>query len=92
VVSPTSSTALEAPSANVSCRAYVPKDFPKYHTGHTINLCGQIAVLVLACGGIAYCKWENKQRDLGKRDHRLNASESQVKDLGYRHPEFRLIT
>ena len=42
--------------------------------------------------GIAYCKWENKQRNLGKRDHRLNGlSEEQVKDLGHRHPDFRYI-
>jgi hypothetical protein len=62
-----------------------------YPTGHTINLCGQIAVLLLATGGIVYCKWENRQRSLGKRDHRLNGTEAQVKDLGYRHPEFRLM-
>ena len=62
-----------------------------YATGHTINLVGQIAVMVLSTAGIAYCKWENRQRDLGKRDHRLNGTEAEVKDLGYRHPEFRLI-
>ena len=72
---------------------YVQKDSPKYYTGHTINLAGQIGVLVLALGGIAYCNWENRQRDLGKRDHRLNGlSERQIKDLGYRHPQFRYIT
>ncbi|KAF2827607.1 MFS general substrate transporter [Ophiobolus disseminans] len=70
---------------------YISDDAPKYPTGHTINLCGQICVLILSCCGIAYCKWENRQRDLGKRDHRLNASAAQIKDLGYRHPEFRLI-
>jgi hypothetical protein len=71
----------------------VPKDGPKYHTGHTINLSGQIAVLFLSIAGIAYCKWENKQRATGKRDHRLNGlTEAQIKDLGYRHPEFRYIT
>ncbi|KAF1843819.1 uncharacterized protein K460DRAFT_378875 [Cucurbitaria berberidis CBS 394.84] len=68
---------------------YTSKDAPKYPTGHTINLCGQICVLILACGGIAYCKWENRQRDLGKRDHRVNGlSEAQIRGLGYRHPEF----
>ena len=71
---------------------YTFVDAPKYPTGHTINLTGQICVLILACFGIAYCKWENKQRDAGKRDHRLNGlSEEQIKDLGYRHPEFRYI-
>ncbi|KAH7085586.1 major facilitator superfamily domain-containing protein [Paraphoma chrysanthemicola] len=71
---------------------YTSKDAPKYPTGHTINLCGQICVLFLATGCIFYCKWENKQRDLGKRDHRLNGlSEAQIRELGYRHPEFRYI-
>jgi hypothetical protein len=66
---------------------------PQYPTGHSINLAGQICVLVLSVCGIAYCKWENRQRSLGKRDHRLNgASAAEIKDLGYRHPEFRLIT
>ncbi|KAH7110087.1 major facilitator superfamily domain-containing protein [Dendryphion nanum] len=72
---------------------YVKKDAPKYHTGHTINLAGQIFVLFLSLAGIAYCKWENKKRDQGKRDHRLNGlSDAQIKDLGYRHPDFRYIT
>jgi len=70
---------------------YMATDGPKYPIGHTINLCGQIGVLILSVCGIAYCKWENRQRDMGKRDHRLNGTEAQVKDLGYRHPEFRLI-
>jgi len=73
------------------CRTYLSTDGPKYPIGHTINLCGQLCVLILAIFGIVYCKWENKQRDLGKRDHRLNATPAQIKDLGYRHPEFRLI-
>jgi hypothetical protein len=47
--------------------------------------------MILAVAGIVYCKWENRQRDLGKRDHRLNGTEAEVKDLGYRHPEFRLM-
>lgn len=79
--------------ANLAFRTYIKQDAPKYHTGHTINLAGQIGVLVLSLAGIAYCKWENRQRDLGKRDHRLNGlSEAQIKDLGYRHPSFRYIT
>ncbi|KAF2752085.1 MFS general substrate transporter [Sporormia fimetaria CBS 119925] len=72
---------------------YLRTDAPWYHTGHTINLTGQLCVTVLALGGIAYCKWENRQRDAGKRDHRLNGlSEDEIKHLGYRHPNFRYIT
>jgi sugar phosphate permease len=76
----------------LSTWTYVAKDAPKYPTGHTINLVGQVCVLVLAIVGIVYSKWENKQRDMGRRDHRLNGlSEEEVRDLGYRHPEFRYI-
>lgn len=80
-------------NANTICRTYTKADGPYFHTGHTINLVGQIGVLVLSLAGIAYCKWENKQRDLGKRDHRLNGlSDAEIRDLGYRHPAFRYIT
>jgi hypothetical protein len=73
-------------------RTYVPKDGPKYHTGHTINLVGQICVLIMACVGIVYSKWENRQREMGKRDHRLEGlNEDETRDLGYRHPDFRYI-
>lgn len=76
----------------LSTWTYVSKDAPKYHIGHTINLVGQICVLLLAVTGIVYSKWENRQRDLGKRDHRLDGlSAEETKDLGYRHPEFRYI-
>ncbi|ORY00896.1 major facilitator superfamily domain-containing protein, partial [Clohesyomyces aquaticus] len=77
----------------VATWTYVAKDAPKYHTGHSINLGGQIGVLFLALGGIAYCNWENKQRAQGKRDHRLQGkTEEEIRDLGYRHPEYRYIT
>jgi hypothetical protein len=37
-----------------------------------------------------YCSWENKQRDLGKRDHRLDGlTQEEIEDLGHRHPRFR---
>lgn len=69
----------------LSTWTYISKDAPKYHTGHTINMVGQIAVFLLAAGGIVYSKWENKQRDQGKRDHRLNGlNEDEIRDLGYR--------
>jgi hypothetical protein len=73
-------------------RIYTVHDAPRYPKGHKVNLCGQIGVCLLACFGIAYCKWENKQRDLGKRDHRLiNPTPAKIKNLGNRHPEFRFM-
>lgn len=76
----------------VATWTYTRSDAPRYPTGHTINLAGQICVCLLAVFGIIYCKWENRQRDMGKRDHRLQGkSDAEIKDLGYRHPEFRYM-
>lgn len=71
---------------------YVSTDAPAYHTGHTINLAAQIAVLFLSVFGVFYCTWENKARAAGKRDHRLDGlSEDEKAGLGYRHPDFRYM-
>jgi hypothetical protein len=69
---------------------YKQADAPKYYTGHTINLGGQIAAGCLAVFGIFYCMYENKARAAGKRDHRLEGlTEEEQIALGSRHPEFR---
>lgn len=77
----------------VATWTYTYLDAPRYPTGHTINLVGNLIVVFLSIFGIFYCKWENKQREAGKRDHRLEGLtlEEQGK-LGYRHPSFRYIT
>ncbi|KAK6216217.1 hypothetical protein LQW54_003791 [Pestalotiopsis sp. IQ-011] len=72
--------------------AYLARDGPDFHIGHTINLVAQFLVLGLSLFGIAYCKWENRLRARGGRDYRLEGlSEQEQADLGYRHPEFRYI-
>lgn len=69
---------------------YVQSDAPKYYTGHTINLGGQIGVVVLTLFGIFYCAYENRARAAGKRDHRLEGlSEEEQEKLGSRHPRYR---
>lgn len=78
--------------AIVATWTYLPSDGPDYPIGHSINLGAQCFALFLALFGIAYIIWENRQRALGKRDHRLQGlSEAEANDLGYRHPEFRYI-
>ncbi|KAM0813640.1 putative Major facilitator superfamily (MFS) profile domain-containing protein [Seiridium cardinale] len=72
--------------------AYLSRDAPDFHIGHSINLGAQFITLVLSLLGIAYCKWENRLRARGGRDHRLaGLTEEQQADLGYRHPDFRYI-
>lgn len=77
----------------VATWTYTSSDAPKYHVGHSINLAGQVAVFCLAMFGIFYCKYENKMRAAGKRDHRLQGlSEEEIGHLGDRHPEFRYMS
>lgn len=75
-------------AAFVATFTYLAKDAPKYKLGHTINIgaCGVCIIIVTI--GILYCKWENKQRENGRRDHRL--TEQDEGRLGHNHPSFRL--
>jgi hypothetical protein len=67
-------------------------DAPDYPIGHTINLVAQVCVALLAIFGILYVVRENKLRNRGKRDHRLEGiDEAKQGELGYRHPNFRYI-
>ncbi|KAF2160912.1 hypothetical protein M409DRAFT_28790 [Zasmidium cellare ATCC 36951] len=76
----------------VATWTYLASDGPDYPIGHTINLVAQVLVLMLAIGGILYCLWENKVRSKGGRDGRLvGLSEEEIRDLGYRHPDFRYM-
>ncbi|KAM0722686.1 hypothetical protein Q7P37_002127 [Cladosporium fusiforme] len=78
--------------AIVATWTYMSTDAPDYPIGHTINLVAQICVALLAIFGILYVVRENKIRDKGKRDHRLDGlSEMEQRELGYRHPNFRYI-
>ncbi|KAF7362564.1 putative pantothenate transporter [Mycena venus] len=74
----------------VSTWTYVASDAPGYHRGNTLNLAGMIAVIVLIVGTMVHMKWENAQRDHGKRDYRLNGlTPIEESQLGHRHPKFR---
>jgi sugar phosphate permease len=77
----------------VATWTYTRSDAPKYNTGHTINLCGQIGAVLLAIFGIFYCMYENKARAAGKRDYRLEGLTEHEKDnMGRKHPSFRYWT
>ncbi|EGS23383.1 uncharacterized protein CTHT_0000710 [Thermochaetoides thermophila DSM 1495] len=77
----------------VATWTYTRSDAPKYFTGHTINLAGQIATVCLAIFGILYCAYENRARAAGKRDHRLEGlTEEEAQKLGSRHPRYRYWT
>lgn len=46
----------------------------------------------MAIGLIGYVRWENRQREQGKRDHRLvGLTIEEQEALGHRHPSFRYL-
>lgn len=75
---------------NFSVWTYLPNDAPNYHKGNSINLAAAVAVIVFTSIGMYYLHHENKKRDHGGRDYRLEGkTDEEIRDLGYRHPNFR---
>lgn len=60
---------------------------PRYITGHAINIAVLVLSFITTIVLIFYNSWENKKRDKGERDHRLQEEDEAT--LGYRHPRFR---
>ncbi|KAB5585769.1 permease of the major facilitator superfamily [Coniochaeta sp. 2T2.1] len=69
---------------------YLPGDAPQYRTGHAVMLSFLCASWACAVALYFYSKWENKQRDMGKRDYRLaGLTKEQELELSSNHPAFR---
>ncbi|KAF9565867.1 MFS general substrate transporter [Agrocybe pediades] len=69
---------------------YLPSDAPDYHKGNTLNLVTSIVVCFMTALGGLYIRWENRKRDNGERDYRLEGKTSkEIEQLGYLHPKFR---
>ncbi|KXT15565.1 hypothetical protein AC579_9957 [Pseudocercospora musae] len=77
--------------AFVATFTYLAKDAPDYVTGHAICLASIGLSLLLTFSNIAYIRWENGQRQSGRREYRLQEVEDESQ-LGYRHPEFKYTT
>lgn len=74
----------------VATWTYLPSEAPAYRTGHIINLSAAVILLAVCCTTTLYLRWENKQRDMGRRDHRVEGkTEEEVAGLGHGHPAFR---
>jgi hypothetical protein len=53
-------------------------------------LCAGIVITITSFIASARYLYENKQRDNGKRDHRLEGlSQEDIDELGHTHPSFR---
>lgn len=59
---------------------------PDYVLGHSINLGSLVLAIITVSLCMLYNSWENKKRDNGDRDDRLNEDQSR---LGHRHPHYR---
>lgn len=80
--------------AVVATWVYLPKDGPAFRTGHCINIGAGCSVVTLCTVMIFFIRWENLQRDKGKRDIRLEkfATDDEANaHLGDLHPKFRYI-
>ncbi|PPQ78694.1 hypothetical protein CVT25_010715 [Psilocybe cyanescens] len=69
---------------------YLPADAPDFHKGNTLNLVTSVLACFLTALGGFYIRWENRKRERGERDYRLEGkSQEEVEQLGYLHPQFR---
>ncbi|KAF5364685.1 hypothetical protein D9758_005600 [Tetrapyrgos nigripes] len=69
--------------------AYVQTDaITGYHSGNAFNLSMSASLIVVVLGLAAYQWLENKKRDRGLRDYRL---ERGIDQLGSLHPSFRYV-
>ncbi|KAF2033251.1 MFS general substrate transporter [Setomelanomma holmii] len=74
----------------VASNIFLDSEKPKYPTGYGVSL-GMLWICGLACTGMFFLvKRENKKRDRGERDWRLE--EPDADNLGDDHPMFRLTT
>ncbi|GAM35423.1 hypothetical protein TCE0_017r03743 [Talaromyces pinophilus] len=74
-------------AAFIASFIYRSKDAPDYTLGHSVSLGSLVLCIITVLLQILYCRWENKQRENGSRDHRLH--EGSEHWLGHRHPAFR---
>lgn len=74
----------------IAANVYLVREAPKYPTGYGVSL-GMLWIAGVACTALYFlAKRENKLRDRGERDYRLQ--EPDADNLGDDHPHFRLAT
>lgn len=72
---------------SVASWAYLRKDAPGYVPGTILNVVCTAVGPVIALSIILYLRWENRIRDAGGRDYRLQGlTQEEALDLGSRHP------
>lgn len=75
--------------AMIATWSFLQKDGPEYLTGHWTNFGFGLLSTVMIPILVFSLKRENRARDTGKRDHRLQGDPEKVTSLGHLHPGFR---
>jgi len=58
--------------------------------GSKVNLGASVAIAVSVVAVTVWVHFENKKRDRGERNHRLEGKTAEeIADLGHLHPDFR---
>ncbi|TEB22552.1 MFS general substrate transporter [Coprinellus micaceus] len=69
---------------------YAPTDAPDYRRGNLSNLAATSTVCVIVIVTALYIRWENRKRERGERNERLEGKTAEeLEHLGCYHPEFR---
>ncbi len=71
----------------VASNIFIAKQAPRYPVGFGVAMAFLGVTMISASAMYAGLKWENRKRDAGKRDHRLQ--EDDVDNMGDDHPSFR---
>ena len=73
----------------VASNIWITEQAPTYPVGYGISL-GLLWMCGLACTVFVIgLRWENRKRDRGERDHRLQLPKEELENLGDDHPHFR---
>jgi sugar phosphate permease len=78
-------------SGFVATNIFFQSEAPTYPTGYGTALGFICLSLSAATGLVAYCVIENKKREQGLRNYRLEFSAEERNNLGEDHPDFRYV-
>lgn len=73
----------------IASNIYLPGEAPTYKTGYGTGLGLILMMGVAATATVLYCYFENKKRNNGGRDYRLELPADEVDNMGDDHPTFR---
>ena len=73
----------------LASNVYLTNEAPRYPTGYAISLAATLVAQAAALCYFFYARHENKQKELGNRDHLLTLPQDQQKSLGDKHPDYR---